>query len=97
MLASLFGKKAAVSALGKIPGVRCAMPRGAFYAFPDVRGVPVSANDLASRLLEEHGVATLSGTAFGPVGDGHLRISYVSAPEVLTEALQRIRAAVEQM
>jgi len=36
-------------------------------------------------------------TAFGPVGDGHLRISYVSAPEVLTEALQRIRAAVEQM
>ncbi len=85
-----------VSSLRDIPGVRCAMPRGAFYAFPDVRGLPVSANELASRLLEEHGVATLSGTAFGPVGDGHLRISYVSAPEVLTEAVQRIRGAIEQ-
>jgi aspartate aminotransferase len=83
-----------VSALGAIPGVRCAMPRGAFYAFPDVRALPISAGELASRLLEEHGIATLSGTAFGPGGDGHLRISYVSAPEVLTEALERIRSAV---
>jgi aspartate aminotransferase len=83
-----------VSALGAIPGVRCAMPHGAFYAFPDVRALPISAGEVASRLLEEHGVATLSGTAFGPGGDGHLRISYVSAPEVLTEALERIRSAV---
>jgi len=86
-----------VSALGKIPGIRCAVPRGAFYAFPDVRGLPVSANELANRLLEEHGVATLSGTAFGPVGDGHLRISYVSAPDVLQEALERIGAAVTKL
>ena len=86
-----------VSALGKIPGVRCATPRGAFYAFPNVRALPVSANELASRLLEEHGVATLSGTAFGPVGDGHLRISYVSAPDVLQEALERIAAAVPRL
>src|SRR6266851_2736861 len=82
-----------VSSLRDIPGVRCAMPRGAFYAFPDVRGLPVSANELASRLLAEHGVATLSGSAFGPGGDGHLRISYVSAPEVLSEAMERIRSA----
>jgi aspartate/methionine/tyrosine aminotransferase len=66
-------------------------------AAQDVRGLPIPANELASRLLEEHGVATLSGTAFGPVGDGHLRISYVSAPEVLQEALERIRAAVAQL
>jgi len=83
-----------VSALRAIPGVRCATPRGAFYAFPDVRALPVPAGELATRLLEEHGVATLAGTAFGPGGDGHLRISYVSAPDVLTEALDRIRAAV---
>jgi aspartate/methionine/tyrosine aminotransferase len=83
-----------VSALRAIPGVRCAMPRGAFYAFPDVRALPIPAGELATRLLEEHGVATLAGTAFGPGGDGHLRISYVSAPDVLTEALDRIRAAV---
>jgi aspartate aminotransferase len=86
-----------VSSLRGTPGVRCAEPRGAFYAFPDVRGLRISANDLASRLLEEHGVATLSGTAFGPGGDGHLRISYVSAPEVLQEAMERIRAAVAQL
>jgi aspartate/methionine/tyrosine aminotransferase len=86
-----------VSGLRGIPGLRCAEPRGAFYAFPDVRGLRISADELASRLLEEHGVATLSGTAFGPGGDGHLRISYVSAPEVLQEALQRIRAAVAQL
>ena len=83
-----------VAALRAIPGVRCAIPRGAFYAFPDVRALPIPAGELATRLLEEHGVATLAGTAFGPGGDGHLRISYVSAPDVLTEALDRIRSAV---
>jgi aspartate/methionine/tyrosine aminotransferase len=83
-----------VGGLRSIPGVRCAVPQGAFYAFPDVRALPVSAGELATRLLEEHGVATLAGTAFGPGGNGHLRISYVNAPEVLEEALQRIRAAV---
>jgi len=62
-----------------------------------VRGLPVSSDELASRLLSEHGVATLSGTAFGPGGDGHLRISYVSAPEALSEAMQRIRAAVSAL
>jgi len=86
-----------VSGLRGIPGLRCAEPRGAFYAFPDVRGLRISADELASRLLEEHGVATLSGTAFGPGGDGHLRISYVSAPEVLQEALERIRTAVAEL
>jgi len=77
--------------------VRCALPGGAFYAFPNVRGLPLSSDELASRLLSEHGVATLSGTAFGPGGDGHLRISYVSAPEALSEAMQRIRAAVSAL
>jgi aspartate aminotransferase len=86
-----------VSALRAMPGVRCAMPRGAFYAFPDVRSLPVSAGELATHLLEDHGVATLSGTAFGPGGDGHLRISYVSAPDVLGEALQRMRTAIAEL
>jgi aspartate/methionine/tyrosine aminotransferase len=82
-----------VSGLRATPGIRCAIPQGAFYAFPDVRQLPLKASALATHLLEEHGVATLSGTAFGPGGDGHLRISYVSAPEVLEEALRRIRGA----
>jgi aspartate aminotransferase len=83
-----------VAALRAMPGVRCAMPRGAFYAFPDVRSLPIAAGELATRLLEQHGVATLAGTAFGPGGDGHLRISYVSAPDVLSEALERMRTAI---
>jgi aspartate aminotransferase len=86
-----------VSGLRAIPGVRCATPGGAFYAFPDVRGLPMTSDAFADRLLQEHGVATLSGTAFGPGGDGHLRISYVSAPAVLSEALQRISEAVTRL
>ncbi|TMB25374.1 MAG: aminotransferase class I/II-fold pyridoxal phosphate-dependent enzyme, partial [Deltaproteobacteria bacterium] len=86
-----------ISALRATPGIRCPLPQGAFYAFPDVRQLPLPASALATHLLEEHGVATLSGTAFGPGGDGHLRISYVSAPEVLEEALRRIRAAAEAL
>jgi aspartate/methionine/tyrosine aminotransferase len=57
----------------------------------------MSSDAFADRLLQEHGVATLSGTAFGPGGDGHLRISYVSAPAVLSEALQRIREAATRL
>jgi aspartate aminotransferase len=86
-----------VSSLRATPGIRCAMPQGAFYAFPDVRQLPLPASAFATHLLEEHGVATLSGTAFGPGGDGHLRISYVSAPDVLEEALTRIRGAAEAL
>src|ERR1700704_5166115 len=57
-----------VSSLRATPGIRCAMPQGAFYAFPDVRQLPLPASAFATHLLEEHGVATLSGTAFGPGG-----------------------------
>jgi len=83
-----------VSRLQAIPGLRCALPQGAFYAFPDVRALPLRAAELQSWLLEEHGLATLAGTAFGPGGEGHLRLSYVSAPEVLDEALERLREAI---
>jgi aspartate/methionine/tyrosine aminotransferase len=86
-----------VSGLRNIPGVRCAMPQGAFYAFPDVRGLPIPSGAFADRLLEEHGLATLAGTAFGPGGDGHLRLSYVNSPDVLEEALSLFRRAVASL
>jgi aspartate aminotransferase len=54
--------------------------------------VPLPSDDLAARLLEEAGVATLSGTAFGASGDGFLRISYANSPENLHEGLARIAA-----
>jgi len=79
-----------VSLLAKIPGVRCHAPAGAFYAFPDVRALPISAAQLADRLLEEEGVALLDGAGFGEGGAGHLRLSFASSLENLEEAAARL-------
>jgi aspartate/methionine/tyrosine aminotransferase len=79
-----------VEGLNKIPGIRCAMPLGAFYAFPDVSGTGLTGADVAERLLTESDVCVLAGTAFGGVGTDHIRISYANSRENLTEALGRI-------
>lgn len=80
-----------VPALNAVPGIACRMPAGAFYAFPNISGLGVSAEDFADRLLQDHGVATLAGTAFGPTGAGHLRLSYANSLEHLHRAVERIR------
>jgi aspartate/methionine/tyrosine aminotransferase len=80
-----------VSGLNALPGVSCRTPRGAFYAFPDVSGVPIDAQRLADRLLEEAGVALLAGEGFGAHGDCHLRISYANSRAQLELALDRLR------
>jgi aspartate/methionine/tyrosine aminotransferase len=67
-------------------------PKGAFYVFPDISGTGYSARTLADRLLDEAGVACLSGTAFGEFGEGHLRFSYANSLENIEEALRRFRA-----
>jgi aspartate aminotransferase len=85
-----------VKGLNAIPGFRCAVPDGAFYAFPNVTGTGVSSKDLADLLLNEAGVACLSGTAFGSYGDGYLRFSYAASLESIEEALSRIRKAAER-
>lgn len=79
-----------VDALNRMPGVRCHRPGGAFYAFPNVEGTGWTERDLARSLLYEAGVALLPGTAFGPHGAGHLRLSYVSSTENLQRALERM-------
>ncbi|MBI1896598.1 MAG: pyridoxal phosphate-dependent aminotransferase [Acidobacteria bacterium] len=76
--------------LNKLPGFCCAFPQGAFYAFPNIRGTGLSAKALADALLEEAGVACLSGTSFGEYGEGYLRFSYANSLENLTEAVRRI-------
>jgi aspartate/methionine/tyrosine aminotransferase len=86
-----------VTGLNALPGVTCRMPRGAFYAFPNVSGVPMGADELADRLLQEAGVAVLAGSAFGQVGVDHLRISYANSRENLTLALDRMRAFLEAL
>lgn len=82
--------------LNQIPGFRCSLPAGAFYVFPNIEGTGFSSGELASRLLNEAGVACLSGTAFGALGEGYLRFSYANSLENLLEAAKRIRTWISQ-
>jgi aspartate aminotransferase len=85
-----------VDGLAAIPGVRCHRPQGAFYVFPEVSGTGFTGAELADRLLHEAGVCVLAGTAFGDVGEAHIRISYANSRENLAEALRRIDAFVRE-
>ena len=90
-----------VDGLNGLPGVRCARPGGALYAFPDVRQIEeragLSTERLAARLLEAHGVAVLPGTGFGPGGAGHLRLSFAASVTDLDRALERLRDCVSDL
>ncbi len=77
-------------ALQGLPGVRCQLPLGAFYCFPNVESTGFSARSLQDALLERAGVATLAGTSFGAGGEGHLRLSYAASLEAIEEAVERI-------
>lgn len=79
-----------VDGLNAIPGVRCNLPEGAFYAFPNITGTGVPEGELAHRLLGEAGVAVLPGTAFGPGGKGYIRLAYTQSEATLRSALDRI-------
>jgi len=84
-------RDAFVAALNTIPGFRCALPGGAFYAFPNVTGTGMSSKDLADLLLYEAGIAALDGACFGEYGNGYMRFSYANSYENLMEAVERIR------
>ena len=83
-----------VSGLNALPGFECAIPRGAFYAFPRITGTGLSAGALADLLMEEAGVACLSGTGFGRYGEGHLRFSYANSRENIVLALERMSEVI---
>jgi aspartate aminotransferase len=76
--------------LNGVPGFRCQAPEGAFYAWVDITGTGMSAEDLCRILLEEAGVAAIPGAAFGPVGTEFIRFSFASSMETLHEAVERI-------
>jgi aspartate aminotransferase len=86
-----------VEGLNAIPGFRCRKPLGAFYVFPNITGTGKSSRFLADYLLNEAGVACLSGTAFGRYGEGHLRLSYANSVENITIALEKIQSAVARL
>lgn len=85
-----------VAGLNAIPGIHCQSPQGAFYVFPNVRGLGLPSRQLARRLLDEAGVATLPGDDFGQNGEGYLRLSYATSPEQIKEGVQRIAHWAEQ-
>ncbi len=86
--------RAFVAGLNRIRGFSVRMPKGAFYVFANITGTGWASKPLADALLEEAGVAALSGTAFGSYGEGYLRFSVANSMENLMEALKRIDAWV---
>jgi aspartate/methionine/tyrosine aminotransferase len=85
-------RKIVVEEANRIPGFSCIMPKGAFYAFPNVSKTGKKAKALATALLEEAGVATIGGPDFGILGEGYLRLSYANSADNIREAMARIRA-----
>ena len=83
--------------LNAIPGVRCALPEGAFYAFPDISGTGLSSAACAELLIERAGVAVTPGQAFGAAGEGHIRLSFATSDALLAAAVERMRAALAEV
>jgi aspartate/methionine/tyrosine aminotransferase len=83
-------RKVVVEGLNKLPGVSCIVPKGAFYAFPNISKTGWKAKPLANALLNESGVALIGGPDFGVLGEGYLRISYANSTENILKALDRM-------
>ena len=89
-------RKVFCSALNEVPGFRCSLPGGAFYAFANIRQTGIRSKELADLLLQEAGVACLSGASFGDHGEGYIRFSYANSIENLMEAADRIKKASQR-
>jgi aspartate/methionine/tyrosine aminotransferase len=86
-----------VSALNQVPGITCQVPDASFYAFPDIRGTGMTAQQFTDHLIENYSVGVVAGTAFGDRGEGHVRITYAVPDDVLEEGLDRIRQAAQRL
>src|SRR5438477_7237838 len=83
-------RKVVVAGLNKLPGISCATPKGAFYAFPNIKHTGWKAKALASALLEDAGVAIVGGPDFGVLGEGYVRVSYANSTANIQKALERM-------
>lgn len=86
-----------VSTLNSIPGLTCVEPQGAFYVFLNVKQLGRPAEEVADLFLTEAGVAVVPGTAFGPSGEGYVRLSYATSYDRIVEAGERLRALVAKL
>lgn len=89
-------RKLVVEQMNAIKGISCAVPKGAFYAFPNIKETGLLAKPLANDLLEQTGVATIGGPDFGILGEGYIRLSYANSEENITRAISRIKEFVEK-
>jgi aspartate/methionine/tyrosine aminotransferase len=87
-------RKVIVEGLNALPGISCRTPAGAFYAFPNISGTGVTAQEMQDRLLDRAGVATIAGTSFGAYGEGYVRFSYANSVENIREALKLMRGVL---
>lgn len=85
-----------VEGLNAIPGLSCAVPKGAFYAFPNVTELGIPAKELAGRLLDDKGVALVGGPDFGTLGEGYIRLSCAASDDRISEAIHCIAEFVEE-
>ncbi len=83
-------RKLVVEEMNALPGISCATPKGAFYAFPNIKATGWPAKKLATALLEEAGVALIGGPDFGVLGEGYIRLSYANSQENIHRAIERI-------
>ena len=83
-------RRIVVDGLNRLPGISCATPKGAFYAFPNVKRTGWKAKPLASALLEDAAVALIGGPDFGILGEGYVRVSYANSTQNILRALERI-------
>ncbi len=90
-------RDALVAGLNEIPGVRCRLPQGAFYVFPNASSFGRTSNWLAEYLLEEAGVALLPGTSFGKYGEGYLRLCFANSLENILAALEQMKEALGKL
>jgi aspartate aminotransferase len=86
-----------VKGLNSIPRISCKTPQGAFYVFPNIKQTGWNSKKLADYLLEEAGVAVLSGTSFGEYGEGYIRISYANSVENIKKGLERIEKTLSKI
>lgn len=86
-----------IEGLNEIPGISCVKPKGAFYAFPNIKKFGMDSKRLADYLLSEAGVAALAGSDFGKYGEGYLRLSYATSQENILKALENIEKALAKL
>lgn len=90
-------RKTIVRKLNEIPGVKCTMPKGAFYAFPDFSAFNKASKEIVAEMLEKEGVCATPGSAFGAYGEGHIRFSYAASLTTILETMNKLRNFVDKL